>query len=168
MLHHRQTVWSQCFNIITEMVHPFSEDRHIRQSWEIHRWFWSCWLVFSLFYIYCLFYRRGQQSARLKGLLSFGGSLADGLVVSMTEKQYRRTAYQNIFVLSFVYRVTYRSLTFSQRQMINICGVTKRYSKSIVSDVSKLKYIISFRVGYIYILYKYNHESTSKELLKFI
>jgi len=69
---------------------------------------------FLLFYIYCLFYRRGQRSTRLEELLSFSRSLANGLAVNVTEKQYRRT-YQNIFVLSFVYRVTYRSLTFSQR-----------------------------------------------------
>lgn len=77
---------------------------------------------FPLFYIYCLFYRRGQRNARLEGLLSFGRSLADGLAVNVTVKQYRRTAYQNIFVLSFVYRVTYRFLTFSQRRMI-ICAM---------------------------------------------
>ncbi|EGI69713.1 hypothetical protein G5I_01620 [Acromyrmex echinatior] len=46
---------------------------------------------------------KGQQSARLKGLLSFGGSLADGLVVSAIEKQ--------IFVLLHILYASISNIT---------------------------------------------------------
>lgn len=61
MLHHRQTVRSQRFNIVTEMGHLFSRDWPVSAGREkFFGGFDHVDLIFlPLFYIYCLFYRRG-------------------------------------------------------------------------------------------------------------
>lgn len=68
-------------------------------------------ISFSSYFISIAYFTAGVNGARLEGLLSFGRSLADGLARScVTEKQYRRTTYQNIFVLFFVLHTSFFNL----------------------------------------------------------